>query len=84
MEGLAMRACKISGLSIVSKILVYKQESCSSDRNAMKEKKTKMDREQRRIVQKIKQLGNTLGIRTKDLSLRQNEMDSTFTTMRSE
>lgn len=43
-----------------------------------------MDREQRRIVQKIKELGKTLGIRTMDLSLRQNEMDSMFTVMRSE
>lgn len=36
-----MRACKISGSakSTVSKILVYKQGSCSNDRNAMKGKK---------------------------------------------
>lgn len=72
------------GLSIVSKILVYKQGSCSSDRNAMQEKNLKMAREQRRIVQKIKGLGKTLGSRTMDLSLRQNEMDSTFTVIRSE
>lgn len=43
-----------------------------------------MDREQRRIVQKIKELGKTLSIRTMDLSLRQNEMDSTFTVIKSE
>lgn len=79
-----MRACKISGLSIVSKIFVYKQGSCSSDRNAMKEKNLKMAREQRRIVQQIKELGKTLGSRTMDLSLRQNEMDSTFPVIRSE
>lgn len=36
-------------------------------------KPTKTDRGQRRIVQKIKELGKTLGIRTMDLSLRQNE-----------
>lgn len=50
----------------------------------MKEKNQKWTENRGELCRKIKELGKTLSIKTMDLSLKQNEMDSTFTVIKSE